>query len=55
MTHTFNNVSKNRYRKPVAVVYGKDGGIPFRRVFKSDKAAASCAKRFGGMVFPLAA
>lgn len=55
MTHTFNQVSKNRYRKPVAVVYGKDGGIPFRRVFKSDKAATTCAKRFGGVVYALAA
>lgn len=50
MLNTFHKVTKNRYRKPVAKVYGTLRGIPFTQVFKTLGAARACAARFNGMM-----
>ena len=50
MKPTFNQVTKSRYRKPVAKVYATQRGVPFVRVFKTLDAAASCAQIYRGTV-----
>lgn len=50
MKPTFNQVTKNRYQKLVAKVYATLRGVPFVRVFKSFKAAESCAHTHRGIV-----
>lgn len=50
---TFNRVTKSRYQPPVAVVYGTDRGIQFRLMYKTMKAALSCAAKFHGFVVPV--
>ena len=47
---TFNTCTKNRYRPPVAKVYGAVRGIPFQQVFKSVVAAERVAARWSGVV-----
>lgn len=53
MKPTFNQVTRNRYQKPVAKVYATYSGVPFVRVFKTLKAATSCAQNYRGMVVML--
>jgi hypothetical protein len=53
MKPTFNNVSRNKYRPPVAVVYGTDRGVQFRLVYKTMRAALRCAEQFRGFVVPV--
>ena len=51
--HTFKHVTKNRYRKPVAKVYGTLRGIQFQQVFKTLEAAQAVAMKFNGVVVQL--
>jgi len=52
-TPILNPVTNNRYRKPVAKVYGFVRGVPFEQVFKTLKAAEVAADRFHGIVIIL--
>ena len=53
MLPTFNRVTKSQYRPPVAKVYGYVRGVPFWQVFKTEEAAARCAARYNGIMFPI--
>lgn len=50
MKPTFNKVTKARYQPPVAIVYGTDHYIQFKRFFKTMSAALKCASQFNGFV-----
>ena len=49
-TPVLNPVTTNRYRKPVAKVYGSDRGVPFQQVFKTMTAAERAAQQFNGFI-----
>lgn len=53
MKPTFNNVTKTKYQPYVAVVYGTDKYIQFKKFFKSMKIASACAAKFHGFVVPV--
>ena len=50
MKPTFNRVTNTRYQPPIAVVYGTDRGIQFRRAYKTMRAALKCAAQFHGFI-----
>ena len=52
-TPVLNPVTTNRYRKPVAKVYGSVRGVPFQQVFKTLRAAEQAALRFNGFIVNL--
>ena len=46
--------TRTRYRRPVALVFGEERGIPFRLCFKSWKAAENCFRsHFGSQLITL--
>lgn len=53
MKPTFNRVTKNRYQRYVAVVYGTDHGVQFKRFYKKTQNALKCADQFRGFVVPV--
>ena len=46
--------TRARYRRPVALVFGEERGVPFRLCFKNWKAAENCFRRhFGSQLITL--
>lgn len=50
---TFNHVTRNRYRPPIAKVYAELRGVPFQQVFKTLEAAQRVAALYNGFIVSL--